>query len=135
MNPDAQTVASAQGDGLLVRSWDGEVYAQLEGRIAEFSAGQSGFLANATAPVLRLESLPAGLQELASPRPDTITGSIPQSGDRLYTHTREGAISVQGASGPPVVLEAGQAGVVGAGGAAGFGHSTFTMSSGFQVWS
>jgi hypothetical protein len=114
VDPDA-TTAAVQGDGLFVRAWDGEIFAELEGRTAGFAAGETGFLANDSAPVLRLDALPPSLRDLVSPRPDTVTGAPPSSGDRLYTYTHEGAITVLGRTGPAAVFEAGQAGVVGGG--------------------
>ncbi len=115
VDPDATNVTSTQGDGMFVRAWEGEVYAELEGRTAEFAVGETGFLANDTASVRRPASLPGPLQGLVAPRPDTVTGSIPQSSDRLYTYTREGAITVRGRTGPATVFEAGQAGVTATG--------------------
>ncbi|WP_067560714.1 FecR domain-containing protein [Halofilum ochraceum] len=114
VDPDAST-AAVQGDGLFVRAWDGEIFAELEGRTAGFAAGETGFLANDSAPVLRLDALPPSLRDLVSPRPDTVTGAPPSSADRLYTYTHEGAITVLGRTGPAAVFEAGEAGVVGGG--------------------
>ncbi|MDZ7828887.1 MAG: FecR family protein [Halofilum sp. (in: g-proteobacteria)] len=118
INQAATTVNSVSGDGLLVNTWDGEIVAQLEGRLVEFGAGQSGFIANATAAPLRLPGVPELLRDLPAPRPDTVTGSVTQGADRMYTSVEDGTITVQGAQGGPITLGAGEAAAVAAGGAA-----------------
>jgi len=120
VNPDyTGAIGSVQGDGLMVHTWEGRIYAQLDGRVTEFAAGQSGFLVNDTLPPLRLPNVPGPMRDLPAPRPDTVTAAEPEGPGDLYTHVRQGAIVVTGATGEPLVVSAGGSAVVGAGGSAG----------------
>ncbi|MDZ7828885.1 MAG: FecR domain-containing protein [Halofilum sp. (in: g-proteobacteria)] len=117
INPDA-VLGAIEGDGLFISTWDGTAFAELEGAIAEFAAGETGFIANRVLPAVRLQSLPPALQNLTAPRPDQVLGQLPDGIDRLYTQVEDGTITVQGATGDALAVGAGSAAAVAAGGAA-----------------
>jgi len=117
INPDA-VLGAIEGDGLFIGSWDGTAFAELEGAIAEFAAGETGFIANRVLPAVRLQSLPPALQNLTAPRPDQVLGQIPDGIDRLYTQVEDGTITVQGATGDALAVGAGSAAAVAAGASA-----------------
>lgn len=117
INADA-VLGAVEGDGLFISTWDGTAFAELEGAIAEFAAGETGFIANRILPAVRLQSLPPALQNLTAPRPDQVLGQIPDGIDRLYTQVEDGTITVQGATGDALAVGAGSAAAVAAGGPA-----------------
>lgn len=117
VNPDA-TPGAVEGDGLFINTWDGTAVAELEGTVAEFAAGETGFMANSVLPPVRLPSLPPALQDLPAPRPDRVLRQLPEGTDRLYTEVEDGAIDVQGATGDALAVGAGSAAIVDAGGPA-----------------
>jgi hypothetical protein len=141
INADA-VLGAVEGDGLFISTWDGTAFAELEGAVAEFAAGETGFIANRVLPAVRLQSLPPALQNLAAPRPDQVIGQLPDGIDRLYAQVEDGTITLQGTTGDALAVGAGSAAAVAAGGPAtpispvagvGTGLATATLGAAFSA--